>query len=83
VYGATDCEHFPTFRPKSYLRRRNWVSVKVSSQKSRVEKLLRHLKSFWAWPPSSAKVSIGLLEATAASKPPQTARTFPAFFFLV
>jgi hypothetical protein len=32
------------------------------------------LKSFWAWRPSSAKVLIGLLEATAASEPPRTVR---------
>lgn len=43
------------------------VSVKVSSQKSRVEKLVQCLKSFWAWQTKFGKVSIGLLEATVTS----------------
>src|ERR1039458_786520 len=48
----------------------NRVSVKAISQKSR-GKLLRRLKPFWAWRPSSARASIGLLKATASREPPQ------------
>ena len=48
------------------------MSPKVSSQKSRGEKLLRLLKSLWVWRPNSAKVSIGLLEAKASREPLQT-----------
>jgi len=60
--GGTPNPEFPNLPVHhSGLRRRNWVSVKVSSQKSRREKFLRHLKFFWAWRPNSARVSIGLL----------------------
>ena len=44
--------------------RRNWVSVKASSQRLRGEEFLRHLKSSWVWRPNSARVSIGLSEAS-------------------
>ena len=56
--------------------RRNWGSVKVSSQKSRVEELLLHSKFFSAWRPNLARVSIGLLEATVVSDPLQTDHRF-------
>jgi hypothetical protein len=61
-FGGTQNPEFPNLPVHhSGLRRRNWVSVKVSSQKSRRENFLRHLKFFWRGDPNSAKVSIGLL----------------------